>query len=180
MTDLITLAGLDAQPLEWRQPALGRTFELTGPTGTHARLELKKLAGSVGLGTVGLGNTARVSFAFERQGMLKSYINIRFTGSDARFAVYEPHFTGQKGQLKYPGGQSLEFQSTNFFATEWQWVTHEGDGLIGFKASPTGKPNAKVFLSDDVLDRVDSDLLLLLGFYLLLLSREAAESQSQH
>ena len=175
MSDLITLAGLDAQPLEWRQPALGRTFELTGSTGPYARLELKKLAGSLALGT-----TARVSFAFERQGMLKSHIDIRFANSDSSFAVYEPHFTGQKGHLKYPGGQSLEFQSTNFFATEWQWVTPAGDGLIGFKTSRAGKPNAKVFLSDNVLDRVDIDLLLLLGFYLLLLIREAAESQSQH
>ena len=163
MSVLLTLAHLEEGPLEWRQPALGRKFELTGPSGSYARLDLKKLAGAEGV-----GSTARAAFVFERQGLLKSHFNVRFPSSDQIFAVYEPTFGGQKGQLNYSGGQSLEFRSTNFFQTEWQWLTPEGDGLLGFKTKGAGKPNATVYVGGDALHRVDLDLLLLLGFYLIL------------
>lgn len=169
MSDLISLASLDEAQLEWRQPALGRKFELTGTAGTYARLELQKLAGAIGL-----GSTARASFIFERQGMLKSRINVRLGTSDSLFAVYEPHFSGKKGTLTYSGGQCLELQATNFFQTEWQWLTPEGVGLLGFRVKTAGKPNATVYLGDDALDRVDLDLLLVLGFYLLRQLREEA------
>jgi hypothetical protein len=169
MSELLSLANLEVNELEWRQPALGRKFELSGPAGTYARLEFQKLGGSLALGT-----TARASWSFKRQGMLKSHINIRFAGSDRDLATYEPNFTGQKGALKYAGGQYVEFQSTNFFNTEWQWLTPEGDGLLGYRQKQAGKPSAKVYLGDEGLHRVDLDLLLLLGFYVLLLLREDA------
>jgi hypothetical protein len=106
--------------------------------------------------------------------MLKTHINIRFADSDQQLATYEPNFTGQKGALKYKGGQYVEFQATNFFNTEWQWLTPEGIGLIGFRQKGAGKPSALVFLGEDSLQRVDLDLLLLLGFYVLLLLCEDA------
>jgi len=172
MSDLLSLANLQEPQLEWRQPALGRKFELTGAEGTYGRLELKKLDGSLGRGT-----TARAAFTFERQGLLKSHINVRFADSDQMFAVYGPNFTLKKGQLRYQSGQQLEFQTTNFFETEWQWLTPEGQGLIGFQKKQAGKPRAAVFLGDDAFHRVDLDLLLLLGFYLLLLPPTEATGQ---
>ena len=167
MGELISLANLDVSELAWRQPAIAQTFELSGPAGIYARMELKKLASSRANGI-----SSRATFAFERQGMLKSHISIRLADSPQLLAIYEPNFTGQKGLLKYSGGQSVEFQSTNFLKTEWQWLTPSGDGLIGFRLKGAGKPHATVFLGDDGLQRVDLDLLLLLGFYVLLLLRE--------
>ena len=167
MGELISLANLDVSELVWRQPAIAQTFELSGPAGVYARLELKKLASSRANGI-----SSRATFAFERQGMLKSHIGIRLAGSPQPLAIYKPNFTGQKGVLKYSGGQPVEFQATNFFKTEWQWLTSNGDGLIGFRLKGSGKPNATVFIGDDGLQRVDLDLLLLLGFYVLLLLRE--------
>ena len=167
MGELISLANLDVNELVWRQPAIAQTFELSGPAGPYARLQLKKLAS-----TRADGISARATFAFERQGMLKSHISVRFADNPQPLAVYEPNFTGQKGVLKYSGGQSVEFQATNFFKTEWQWLTPEGDGLLGFRLKGTGKPNATVFIGDDGRQRLDLDLLLLLGFYVLLLFRE--------
>ena len=173
MSEFVTLANLDSPELEWRQPALGRKFELTGPAGKYAALELKKLSGAVGLGTTG-----RAAFVFERQGMLKSHINIRLAASDQILAVYESNFSGQKGVLGYSGGLYLEFQSTNFFQTEWQWLTPEGAGLLGFQRKQAGRPRAKVYVGEEACDRVDLDLLLVLGFYLLLqLSEEGAAQQ---
>ncbi|MBY0505638.1 MAG: hypothetical protein K2X03_17115 [Bryobacteraceae bacterium] len=171
---LLSLAQLDQGQLEWRQPALGRKFELSGEAGTYARLELKGLDGASGQGI-----TARAQFSFERQGMLKSHINIRLGTSEQNFAVYEPNFTGKKGTLTYAGGQTLEFQATNFFDTEWQWLTPAGDGLIGFKLQRAGKPSAMVFLADEALERVDLDLLLLLGFYLLLQKKQELGSNER-
>jgi hypothetical protein len=174
MSELISLAKLEVSELEWRQPALARKYELSGPSGAYARLEFQKLAGSLALGT-----TARGSWTFKRQGMLKSQINIRFADSEQPLATYEPNFTGQKGALKYKGGQYVEFQATNFFNTEWQWLTPEGVGLIGFRQKGAGKPSAQVFLGEDALERVDLDLLLLLGFYVLLLLREDANKTEE-
>ena len=167
MGELISLANLDVSELAWRQPAIAQTFELSGPAGIYARMELKKLASSRANGI-----SSRATFAFERQGMLKSHISIRLADSPQLLAIYEPNFTGQKGLLKYSGGQSVEFRATNFLKTEWQWLTPSGDGLIGFRLKGAGKPHATVFLGDDGLQRVDLDLLLLLGFYVLLLLRE--------
>lgn len=167
MRELISLANLDVSELEWRQPAIAQTFELRGPAGIYARLELKKLASSRASGI-----SSRATFAFERQGMLKSHISIRFGDSPQPVAIYKPNFTGQKGVLNYSGGQPVEFQATNFFKTEWQWLTPEGAGLLGFRLKGAGKPRATVFIGDDGLQRVDLDLLLLLGFYVLLLLRE--------
>ena len=167
MGELISLANLDVSELAWRQPAIAQNFELSGPAGVYARLELKKLASSRANGI-----SSRATFAFERQGLLKSHISIRLADSPQPLAIYEPNFTGQKGLLKYSGGQLAEFQATNFFKTEWQWLTPSGDGLIGFRLKGTGKPNATVFIGDDGLQRVDLDLLLLQGFYVLLLLRE--------
>ena len=171
MGELISLANLDVSELAWRQPAIAQNFELSGPAGVYARLELKKLASSRAHGI-----SSRATFAFERQGLLKSHISIRLADSPQPLAIYEPNFTGQKGLLKYSGGQLAEFQATNFFKTEWQWLTPSGDGLIGFRLKGTGKPNATVFIGDDGLPRVDLDLLLLLGFYVLLLVREESPS----
>ena len=177
MSELISLANLDVSQLTWRQPAIAQTFELSGPAGVYARLELKKLASSRANGI-----SSRATFAFERQGMLKSHIRIRLAHSPQPLATYEPNFTGQKGLLKYSGGESVEFQATNFFKTEWQWLTPEGAGLIGFRLKAAGKPSATVFIGDDGLPRVDLDLLLLLGFYVLLLLREASVegTESRH
>ena len=169
MTELLPLPEVDAAELEWHQPALGRKFELSSPTGLHGRLEFQKLAGSLALGT-----TARGSWSFKRQGMLKSHVSVCLAGSDEPFATYEPHFSGQKGSLKYAGGQFLEFRATNFFNTEWQWITPAGDGLIGFRQKGMLKPHALVYLGEDALQRVDLDLLLLLGFYVLILLQQDA------
>ncbi len=171
MAELISLANLNGSQLAWSQPAIAQTFELSGSEGIYARLELKKLASSRANGT-----SSRATFAFERQGMLKSHISIRLADSAQSLATYEPNFAGQKGLLKYSGGQSVEFQATNFFKTEWQWLTPDGDGLIGFRVKGAGKPHATVFIGDDGLQRVDLDLLLLLGFYVLLLLREESTS----
>ncbi len=166
---MLSLAQLDVAELEWRQPGVPRNFELAGPDGVYGQLEFQKLAGSLAKAT-----TARAAWTLKRQGMLKSHVSVRFADSEQQLAVYEPNFTGQRGTLKYTGGQYLSFQSTNFFNTEWQWITPEGDGLIGFRLRGAGKPHAAVFLSEDALGRVDLDLLLLLGFYILLLLQEDA------
>ena len=169
MSDLISLANLDVSELEWRQPALGRKFELSSSAGPHARLDFQKITGSLALAT-----TARATWSFKRQGMLKSHVDIRFADSDQPLATYEPNFSGRKGSLKYAGGQYLDFQSTNFFNTEWQWITPEGDGLIGFRQKGMGKPHAIVYLGDEAFQRIDLDLLLILGFYVLVLLQQDA------
>lgn len=169
MAELISLANLDVSELQWRQPAVALTYELSGPAGTYARLELKKLASSRSTGV-----SSRAKFSFKRQGMLKSQLSVSLGDNPQPLAIYEPNFTGQKGILKYTGGQQVEFHATNFFKTEWQWLTPEGDGLLGFRMKGAGKPNAIVFIGDLAAQRVDLDLLLLLGFYILLLLREEA------
>ncbi len=169
MAELISLAHLDVAELQWSQPAVALSYELSGPAGIYARLELKKLGSSRASGF-----SSRAQFAFKRQGMLKSRISVSLGDSPKPLATYEPNFTGQKGILKYAGGQQVEFHATNFFKTEWQWLTASGDGLLGFRIKGAGKPNATVFLGDDGVSRVDLDLLLLLGFYVLLLLREEA------
>jgi len=174
MSDLLRLDQLEVSELEWRQPALGRKFELSGPDGAYARLDFRGLASATTAGASAVGTTARASWTFDKLGMLKSHIRIRFADSDQDFATYEPNFTGKKGRLNYASGQYVEFVSTNFFQTEWQWLTPEGDGLIGFRQRQAGKPSAQVFLGEDCLQRVDLDLLLLLAFYLLVLLREEA------
>ena len=173
MSELVSFIHLDTSDLQWRQPAVAQKFELSGPAGVYARLELKKLAGSLGFGT-----TSRAAFNFKRQGMLKSQLSIRLADTEKDLAIYEPNFTGKKGKLTYSGGQYVEFVATNFPKTEWQWLTPEGDGLIGFRLRGTGKPNAAVFVGDDGAERVDLDLLLLLGFYILLLLREESPDGS--
>lgn len=169
MPELTSLANLDVAELQWHQPGVALAYELCGPAGTYARLELGKLASSRSTGI-----SSRARFTFKRQGMLKSQISIILGDDTQPFATYVPNFTGQKGILEYPGGRQVEFHATNFFKTEWQWLTTEGDGLLGFRTKAAGKPNATVFIGDEGAQRVDLDLLLLLGFYILLLLREEA------
>lgn len=151
--------------LEWRQPgAFSRSYELKSGDSLVATLEFLKV-----LGTLARARTAGDCWTFKRAGFLTPVVTARVEASEADLATYHPNWTGNKGQLALPGGERLEFRTTNFWATEWALAGASGETLLRFHNKGLLHHGAAVEVSEAARGRADVGLLLTLCWYVLTL-----------
>jgi len=155
--------------LEWRSAAgVGRRYELHADRGVIADLDFGKKVTKEAV-----GRTVVHTWRIKPDGPMGSRYIVRREGDEKPFSTFRFNLARTKGVLPIPGTRhSFHFVSTNFFATDWQWLDQGGAGLIGLRQKGLSRVSADVFLGDEARQHPLTPLFFLLGFYLVYLNHE--------
>ena len=173
MERLLELTDAD---LYWVQPErFSRWFELRAEDDPVATLGWE-----TSCGTLARGASADGSWTFKRVGFLNPRVTIRESGSELNLAVFWPRWMGD-GTLEFAYGKAFRWQSTNFWGTDWMFTSADGTPLVAFKEgapdrklSNLFKMQALVEVHAEARDLVELPLLILTGWYLMILRRDDA------
>ena len=157
---------------EWKQPsAFARTFELRSDDSLVATLHFPKTFGTLAEAVWG-----EHQWTFKRQGFLRPRITARLSGSEQELALYEPNWTGAKGVLHGPGTRIFLWESVNLFGSEHRWRCAESGPLLHFTQKGVLRSGAEVDVTDAGQREEHLNLLVLLGWYLVLMAQEEASA----
>jgi hypothetical protein len=153
------------QELLWTQPAaFQREHELRAGDDVVATLRFQR-------GSLADAEAAGAHWTFKRQGFWQPRVTVRAAGSDVDLAVFHPRWVGG-GTLEFPDGRALRLSSANFWQSEWLWQDAEKP-LIRFKGRHGFiKANGAVEIQPEAIANPDLAMLVLLGWYLILLHAE--------
>ncbi len=165
------LAEVATDELLWVQPAARkRAHELRAGNEVVATLTFQR-------GSLADAVAADGHWTFKRQGFWHPRVTARVAGSDTDLALFRPHWMGG-GTLDFPDGRTIRLSSANLWQTEWVWQESEL-ALVRFKGRHgLLKANGSVTIVPEALTRPDLALLVLLGWYLILLYAEDAAAAS--
>lgn len=165
-----TIRDVAGQPLLWVQPArLKQFFELRAGDVVVATLRFERAS-------LATGETADQQWTFKREGFWHPRVTVRVHGSDDNVALFNPAWTGG-GTLELQG-RTTHFGAANFWHSQWTWEQVKDTPLVRFK-SHAGllKTEGEVEIEGDAARSPDLPLLVVLGWYLLILfGRDAAAS----
>jgi len=166
------LAEVAGEELLWTQPsARKREHELHAGDDVVATLAFQR-------GSLANAAAAKGEWTFKRHGFWHPRVTARIAGSETDLVVFRPHWSGG-GQLDFADGQTLRFASANFWQSQWVWLEDRDKPLIRFKGRHgLVKANGAVEISPEAVHRPDIALLVLVGWYLILLYAEDAAAAS--
>ena len=153
------------EELLWIQPAARkRDHELRAGDDVVATLRFQR-------GSLADAEAAGAHWTFKRQGFWQPRVTVRTGESDADLAVFHPRWVGG-GTLEFPDGRPVRLSSANFWQSEWVWQEKEKP-LIRFKGRHGFiKANGAVEIQPEAAAYPDLAMLVLLGWYLILLHAE--------
>jgi hypothetical protein len=165
---------LSTQP-QWVQPkTFERRYRLMVDDQEVAALDFQSAFGSLAAAA-----TSTDRWTFKRVGFFNPRVTVRREGSEADLAVYRPRWTGSEGRLEFADGRVLLWKTANFWATEYVFTMPEGDPLLLFrqgledgKLNDFFKAQARVVFQPESGLLTDLPLLVLLGWYLMILAQE--------
>ena len=165
------LAELVGQELVWSQPkATKRDYELRAGDDVIATLRFQR-------GSLADAASGASHWTFKRAGFWQPRVTVRLAGAVEDMAVFRPRWTGG-GHLEFPDGRSLQLNSANFWQSRWVWQDKDNE-LINIKAH---HGLLKAGGTVEILPASASDpnlaLLVLLGWYLILLYAEDSSAAS--
>jgi hypothetical protein len=165
------ISEIPGQELLWIQPAARkREHELRAGDDVVATLHFQR-------GSLADAEAAGGHWTFKRQGFWQPRVTVRTPGSDADLAVFHPRWVGG-GTLEFPDGRAVRLSSANFWQSEWVWQENEKP-LIRFKGRHgLIKARGAVEIQPDAPALPDLAMLVLLGWYLILLYAEDSAAAS--
>ncbi len=153
--------------LLWVQPHNGLVFELRGGDEVVGSLRWER-------SSLARGETADQQWTFKREGIWHPHVTVRVAGSDVNLGLFHPDWTGG-GTLEL--GRQLRFGASSFWRPRWDWM--EGDQpLVHFKRRGMFKLESRVAIEKAAAASPDVPLLVVLGWYLLVLTALDAQSGS--
>ena len=172
MTKLAELVGHE---LKWIQPhALKMEYELHTGDIVVATLRFRSSFGSFATAT-----SADGSWTFKRVGFFNPRVTVRSEGSETDLAVFRPKWTGSEGTTQLANGAAYTWKTANFWATEYAWQNSAGEPLILYKQGVEAswladlfKTQARVEIQPSAQGLQDLALLVLLGWYLIVLKQQ--------
>ena len=170
-------AEVSSLPLAFTQPkALARHFELHAGGEVVGDLEFRSSFGSLAL-----ARTAESTWTFKRIGFFSPRATARGETSERDLAVYTPRWSGREGEVALEGGERFRFAAANFWGTRFALGDAEGRTLATFGPEPEVHRFSDLFRTQAVVAvdpadsrRPDLGLLLLFGWYLVVLHHEDA------
>lgn len=164
-------------PLAVLQPkAMERSFALRAGDELVGTLEFRSSFGSLAL-----ARTAEASWTFKRVGSFSPRATARLEGSERDLVVYTPRWLGQSGEIALESGERLRFASTGFWGTRFALSDAAGTTLATFGPEPEAHRFTDLFRAQAIVGvdpaasaRPDLGLLLLFGWYLVVLHHEDA------
>ncbi len=161
---------LVGRELTWAQPsALRNEYRLTADREAVGGLRWEKAFGSLASGEVAGGR-----WTFKRVGFLHPRVTVRIAGSEVDVATMEPSWTGS-GPVQFSDGRGYRWTKTSFWRSEWTMAAQDGRILIQFLPRASLRMRAMVVVDPSARSICELPVLLLLGWYLLvLMSQDAA------
>jgi len=148
--------------LLWIQPAARkREHELRAGDDVIAALRFQR-------GSLADAEAEGQHWTFKRQGFWQPRVTVRLPGSDADVAVFRPHWAGG-GTLEFADGRSARLSSANFWHSEWVWQEKDQPLMLFKGRHGIVKAKGAVEIQPAAAGRPDTPLLVLLGWYLILL-----------
>lgn len=171
-----SLSKVAEMPLYWVQPkTFDRWFELRAGDELAATLGWKTSCGTLAAAESGDGR-----WTFKRVGFLNPRVTVREAGSQIDLAIFWPRWLGD-GTLEFANGRIFRWQSTNFWGTNWMFAASDGTPLVTFKEgsreaklSDLFKTQAFVEIQPQARDLPELSLLVMIGWYLMILRRDDA------
>ncbi len=159
------IAQTAGEELLWVQPAARRReHELRAGDDVVATLGFQR-------GSLADAEVEGHHWTFKRQGFWQPRVTVRVAGSDADVAVFRPHWAGG-GTLELADGRTADLRSANFWQSQWAWQQKD-QPLILFKGRyGIVKAKGAVEIQPGSAGLPDTPLLVLLGWYLILLHAE--------
>lgn len=166
----------DRYELEWLQPkTLDRYYELH-----DAATLLGTLAWQGLLSGLVRAETARHVWDMQEHGFLNRRVEVREPETEALVATYFPKLMGD-GILQLADGRELQWEPTNFWATNWSFfgpndqpVVAFSEGVLGARWKDMFKTQFTVTVDRAVWPDDDVELLVMLGLYLIILRHDQA------
>ncbi len=153
------------EELLWVQPAARRReHELRAGDDVVATLRFQR-------GSLADAEAERQHWTFKRQGLWQPRVTVRVAGADADVAVFRPHWVGG-GTLELADGRTLELRSANFWQSQWVWQEKDQPLMLFKGRHGIVKANGAVEIQAGSAGLPDTPLLVLLGWYLILLHAE--------
>jgi hypothetical protein len=150
------------EELLWIQPAARRReHELRAGDDVVATLRFQR-------GSLADAEAEGHHWTFKRQGFWQPRVTVRVPGSDADVAVFRPHWAGG-GTLDFADGGSVRLSSANFWQSEWVWQEKDQPLMLFKGRHGIVKAKGAVEILPGAAGRPDPPLLVLLGWYLILL-----------
>ncbi len=165
------ISEIAGEELLWLQPAARkREHELRAGEDLIATLRFQR-------GSLADAEAEGHHWTFKRQGFWSPRVTVRVQGSDTDVAVFRPHWAGG-GTLEFGDGRAVRLSSANFWQS--QWVGEEKDQpLILFKGRyGIVKAKGALEIQPGAASRPDASLLVLLGWYLILLHADDSAAGS--
>jgi hypothetical protein len=162
--------------LHWTQPETFQRHFLLGTEGAP----LGSLRFASAFGSLADAQWGESRWTFKRVGFLNPRITVREAGQDSNLAVFTPKFWGD-GWCEFAGGGRFHWKAANFWGTSYGFLDDQERPL--FKVSPGiegetlrgfFKSQATVVLAPHPQRLAELPVLVLLGWYLMILHREDA------
>jgi hypothetical protein len=121
-----------------------------------------------------LGETSDGRWTFKRVGFLSARVTVRVAGSESNIAVFESGFGGG-GTLHLAGSRQLHWKKTGFWNPQYVFKS-DGDEAYLSLTPHFGllKAQAAVTIGESAFRLDETPLLVILGWYLMLLEAEDA------
>lgn len=164
-----SISGVFGQELLWVQPSVTKqAFELRAGEEVVATLVWQR-------SSLARAEIAERSWSFKREGFWHPQVTVRDPDSDQNEAVFRPSWTGG-GVLELSNGRLLRLGTANLWHSQWDWQLPDGSRLVHFRSrSGFLKSGAEVNIAEGAQDLPELPLLVVLGWYLLVLfARDAA------
>jgi hypothetical protein len=159
------------EQLNWIQPkTTQQLFELRTPSDLCATLNFPKAFGSLAEAESEDGK-----WTLKRVGFFHTKITIRNVGEENDYAVFKPNIMATSGILEFANGKKFLWQSSNFWATKFEFKEESGQTVVTIKSGIDDpklkdwfKTHARVEIQSDKESSRDISLLILLGWYLII------------
>ncbi len=166
-----SISNLSGEQLSWIQPkATHQFFELRTQDDLYAALNFPKSHGSLAE-----AESADGKWTLKRVGFFHPKITVRNAGEENDYAVFVPNLMATSGSLEFSNGKKFIWQSSNFWATKFEFKNEAGNSVIAFKSGIDDpkfkdwfKTQARVEILSTKESGKDISLLILLGWYLII------------
>ena len=163
--------------LEWIQPrSFDHYFELRSGDDLLGTLCWESI-----LSHLATAETAYGSWTLEQIGILNQRVEVRESSTQALVATYFPKLMGN-GVLEFEDGRVLEWEPTNFWATNWSFFDESDSPSMTLREGVKGGGWRDMFKTQFTLTVEQQEawtparlaLLAALGLYLIILRQQAA------
>ncbi len=152
-----------ARGLRWTQSIGGLHGELHAGDTLVAHLERRSI-----FGTLATGESADGCWTFKRVGFLQARATIRACTGDTDIGLFRDNTWKSGGTLELTSGSHYRVTS-NFWSTRLEFLRDEDAPFVTFNMSGVLKRSADVVLHPVAMRHPDTPLLVLFGWYLVVM-----------